>query len=46
MGFVLSPADPCLFIIDTITIAIWVDDMLAYGPNEKELDRVYEILLK
>jgi hypothetical protein len=26
----------------TITIAVWIDDMLACGPDEKELDRVYE----
>ena len=46
MGLVSSPADLCLFIMDTVIIAIWVDDMLACGPDEKELDRVYEILLK
>jgi hypothetical protein len=46
MGFVSSPADPCLFIMDAVTIAVWVDDMLACDPNEKGLDRVYEILLK
>jgi hypothetical protein len=46
MGFVPSPANPCLFTIDAITIAIWVDDMLACGPDEKDLDRVYEILSK
>jgi hypothetical protein len=46
MGFVPSPADPCLFIMGTVTSAIWVDDMLVYGPDEKDLDQVYEILLK
>jgi Reverse transcriptase (RNA-dependent DNA polymerase) len=38
MGFVPSPVDYCLFMKGTITIAIWVDDMLAYGPDEKKLD--------
>jgi Reverse transcriptase (RNA-dependent DNA polymerase) len=46
MGFVPSPADPCLFIMNAVTIAVWVDDMLACNPDEKDLDRVYEILLK
>jgi hypothetical protein len=46
MGFVPSPADPCLFIMDTVIIVIWVDDMLACDPDEKKLDRVYEILSK
>jgi hypothetical protein len=46
MGFVSFSADPCLFTINTITIAIWVDDILAYNPDEKDLDRVYEILSK
>jgi hypothetical protein len=46
MGFVLFSANLCLFTIDTVTIAIWVDDMLACNLDEKELDRVYEILLK
>jgi hypothetical protein len=32
--------------MDIITIAIWVDDMLACGPDEKNLDRIYEILSK
>jgi hypothetical protein len=46
MGFVLSPADLYLFTMDAVIIAIWVDDMLVYGLNEKDLDRVYEILSK
>jgi hypothetical protein len=46
MGFVSSPANPCLFIINAVTITVWIDDILACGPNEKELDLVYEILLK
>jgi Reverse transcriptase (RNA-dependent DNA polymerase) len=46
MGFVPSPANPCLFTMDTATIAIWVDDMLAYNPDEKKLNRVYKILSK
>jgi hypothetical protein len=46
MGFVSFPADPCLFIMNAVIIAIWVDDMFACGPDEKDLDRVYEILLK
>ena len=46
MGFVPFPADLCLFIMDTVIIVIWVDDMLACGSNEKKLDRVYEILSK
>jgi hypothetical protein len=46
MGFVPFPADPYLFIMGTVTIAIWIDDMLVCGPDEKDLDQVYEILLK
>jgi hypothetical protein len=42
IGFVPFPANPYLFTIGTITIAVWIDDMLACGPDEKELDRVYE----
>jgi hypothetical protein len=46
MGFVPFPTDPCLFTMNTVTIAIWIDDMLACDSDEKDLDRVYEILLK
>jgi hypothetical protein len=46
MGFVPSPADPCLFTMNAVTIAIWIDDILACGPDEKDLDWVYEILSK
>jgi Reverse transcriptase (RNA-dependent DNA polymerase) len=46
MDFIPSPADPYLFTMGTVTIAIWVDDMLAYNPDEKDLDQVYEILSK
>jgi hypothetical protein len=46
MGFVPSPADSYLFTMNAVTIAVWVDDMLACNFNEKGLDRVYEILLK
>jgi hypothetical protein len=46
MGFVPSPADLYLFIMNAVTIAIWVDNILVCNPDEKDLDRVYEILLK
>jgi hypothetical protein len=46
MGFVSFPADSYLFIMNAITIAIWVDDILACDSDEKDLDRVYEILSK
>jgi hypothetical protein len=46
MGFVPSPADLYLFTMNAVTIAIWVDNILACNPDEKDLDRVYEILLK
>jgi hypothetical protein len=42
MGFVPFLVNPCLFTMCAITIAVWIDDMLACGPDEKELDRVYE----
>jgi hypothetical protein len=46
MGFIPFPADLYLFIIRTVTIAIWVDDMLVCGLDDKDLDQVYEILSK
>jgi hypothetical protein len=46
MGFVPSLANPFLFIMNAVTIAVWVDDMLACDLDEKDLDRVYEILSK
>jgi hypothetical protein len=46
MGFVSFPIDPCLFTMNAVIIAVWIDDMLACNLNEKDLDRVYEILLK
>jgi hypothetical protein len=30
----------------TVTIAVWVDDMLACDLNDKKFDRIYEILSK
>jgi Reverse transcriptase (RNA-dependent DNA polymerase) len=38
MGFVSFLVDHCLFMKGIITIVIWVDDMLACGPDKKELD--------
>jgi len=46
MGFVPSLADFCLFTMNAVIIAVWIDDILACGLDEKDLDRVYEILLK
>jgi hypothetical protein len=40
MGFTPSPADQCLYIKGNVTITVWVDDMIACGPDEQELDDV------
>jgi len=46
MGFVFFPANPCLFTMNAVIIAVWIDDMFVCDPDEKDLDRIYEILLK
>ena len=34
VGFVQSPADPCIFISDIIIYIVYADDYLSFVPND------------
>jgi hypothetical protein len=46
IGFTPFPANQYLYIKNNVIIAVWVDDMIACGPDEQELDDVVTIIGK
>src|SRR5450755_1321855 len=46
MGFIPSPADPCLYYMNSAIIAVFVDDVLISGGNIKDIDHVVALLGK